>query len=77
MHVRPLKQYVYHGALVASVLVALPWCAVLGIMEDWVQGKPLKTAVKESILGFGNGIFTLLDDATDLSHMDIGEGIDL
>lgn len=78
MHIRPLRQYIYHSALVASVVVALPWCAALNIMEDWVRGKPLKTAVKESLLGFfPDGIFSLLDDATDMSHLDVGEGIDL
>jgi hypothetical protein len=77
MHVRPLKQYVYHGALVASGAVALPWVVVLNTMEDWVQGKPLKSAVKESAWGFADGIFSLLDDVTDMTYLDVGEGIDL
>jgi hypothetical protein len=77
MHIRPLRQYIYHGALVASVAAALPWCVVLNTMEDWVRGKPLKTAVKESVLGFADGIFSLLVDAEDMSYLDVGEGIDI
>ena len=77
MHVRPLKQYLYHGSVIVAVTIALPWAVALNTMEDWAKGKTLKGSLKTTLVDFGEGIFSLLDDVSDMSYLDHGDGIEL
>lgn len=79
MHIRPMKQYVYHGTTLVAMALIMPWVTTVSAINSIGsrQGNNLKTIVKDSLWGLGNGLVTVYDLVTDMSYLDHGDGIDL
>jgi hypothetical protein len=74
---RPYKQYVAHGVLIASIVYIIPAAITMSVVEDWAKDKPWKDILKDNLIDIGESFFDSLDDITDMSYMDRGEAIEL